>query len=114
MASTQTSLRQPTPPDTNQTKGTALWPAALSPEIAHTLGRLLLSLASPEPEPEPPPLPSFMAVDGYAEHLGISAWKVRQLCTLGLPHSRLPGGRKLIRIHVAEADAWIKAQGGRL
>ncbi len=56
----------------------------------------------------------FADVESYAAHLQVSAWKVRQLVKLGLPHSRLPGGRKLIRIDVAEADIWIKAQGGRV
>jgi len=58
--------------------------------------------------------PEFMDVDAYATHIDVSPWKVRQLVALGLPHSRLPGGRKLIRVHVAEADLWVKAQGGKI
>lgn len=93
----------------------------LSPEAREALRGVLSgalhqldALDVPEPAPAPEPAPTFLDVDGYAKRIHVSAWKVRQLCQLGLPHSRLPGGRKLIRIDVAQADAWMKAQGSKL
>lgn len=69
--------------------------------------------AAPAPAPTPAEArPAFTDVKGYAQHIQVSLWKVRQLCQLGLPHTVLPsvGNRKTIRIEIAPADAWLRAQ----
>jgi hypothetical protein len=85
-------------------------PAPLDlPSMLEALAAQLRGAQQPPPPADDRPV--FLDPRKYAERLGVSEWKVRQLVKLGLPHSRLPGGRKLIRIDVEKADAWVKVQG---
>ena len=45
---------------------------------------------------------------GYADHWGFSLRKIDQLLAKGLPHCKISA--RMVRICIAEADAWMNAQ----
>lgn len=52
-----------------------------------------------------------MSAEEYAAHQRCSTETIRRYAKVGLPHSRLGGGR--LRISVKDADEWIRAGGAK-
>ena len=76
---------------------------AIRAQVDHALTAL-----EDEADDVAPPL-LVMSADEYAAHTRCSPVTIRRYAQVGLPHSRLGGGR--LRIPVKEADEWI-AKGG--
>jgi hypothetical protein len=67
-----------------------------------------------QPAPVAPmasPLKTRMTIREYAEHRDVGVSTVRRWIKRGLPHHQL--GRKLIRVDVIKADAWLDNAGTR-
>jgi excisionase family DNA binding protein len=63
--------------------------------------------ASPPAAPPTPPV-EYMTVAEFAARIGTSEGTVREFCKEGMPHLR-PRPR-LTRIHVAQAEEWLRAR----
>lgn len=69
------------------------------------LDAILLELEAPTASQD---LPRYLSVPKFAELRGFNERTIREYCELGMPHV---GSGKARRILVAEAIAWLEADG---
>jgi hypothetical protein len=79
--------------------------AMIDQALAHDVSQVP---AAPPAAPTPKPR---MTIREYAEHRDVGISTVRRWIKRGLPHHQL--GRKLIRVDVLKADAWLDDAGTR-
>ena len=81
---------------------------APNPAVATALAALCAALAdtgTPVAPDAPPAEPEFTGVAEFAQRRRVSVKTVRRMLDDGMPHERVR--RRLIRIEVAKAEAWI-------
>lgn len=76
-------------------------------EAFFALAAELATLPAEAPEAPIPP-PAYMTPIEFARHVRLAPATIRRMAGEGMPHTR--PRRRLIRIKVAEAEAWIAAR----
>jgi len=84
--------------------------ALIQRQIAELSAELMAELQAGE-QPEGPP-PPWLSIDGFAERIGVHPNTVRRMIADKMPHERVR--KRIIRIPVAKAEAWIREQSARL
>jgi excisionase family DNA binding protein len=84
---------------------TAARVAQLNREIAEKSAELVELLTGDEPAPGNDVAPPWLSIKDFATRIRMSPRTVRRMIREGMPHER--PRRRAVRIHVAEAEAWI-------